>query len=182
MCAWCFLTPTRLSALVIYSLAALDSNLLILSPPKLRLFCKLETLRGQVKANRHGEYSPNCAESPEGKMLQTKIEQAWMDWVRKERKGVDQILADDAIEIWADGSGPHDKKATLDGMESMNIEMYVLSDFKFVPLGDGAELARYRAAVQFHGSPEKYNLAVSEVWQKRGAEWKLVHYQETEVK
>ena len=91
------------------------------------------------------------------------------------------ILADDAIEIWADGKGPHDKKSTLDGMKSMNIEKYTLSDFKFKPLGE-TELAGYRANVKFEGVAQEYKMVVSEVWQKRGSEWKLVHYQETEIK
>lgn len=67
-------------------------------------------------------------------------------------------------------------------MESMNIQKYALSDFKVTPLGASAQLAQYRAEVQFRGTPQQYKLVVSEVWQKRGAEWKLVHYHETEVK
>ena len=122
------------------------------------------------------------AKSAAAPALQGKIEQAWKDWVKKDEKAVGNVLADDAVEIWADGKGPHDKKATLDGMKSMNLEKYELSDFKIVPLGAMAQLARYRADVQFRGAPQPYKLVVSEVWQKRGVEWKLVHYQETEVK
>jgi hypothetical protein len=114
--------------------------------------------------------------------LQGKIEQAWKDWVKKDEKAVGNILADDAVEIWADGKGPHDKKSTLDGMKSMNIEKYTLSNFKITPLAATAQLAQYRADVQFHGMAQPYKLVVSEVWQKRGSEWKLVNYQETEVK
>src|SRR5882724_1536364 len=72
--------------------------------------------------------------------LQAKVEQAWKDWVKKDEKAVGNILADDAVEIWADGKGPHDKRSTLDGMKSMNIEKYALSDFKFTPLGPNAQL------------------------------------------
>jgi len=114
--------------------------------------------------------------------LQGKIEQAWKDWVKKDEKAVGSILADDAVEIWADGKGPHDKKSTLDGMKSMNIEKYALSGFKISPLAETAQLAQYSADVQFKGEPKPYKLVVSEVWQKRDAKWKLVHYQETEVK
>jgi hypothetical protein len=113
---------------------------------------------------------------------QATIEKAWADFEKKDAAAVGSILADDAIEIWADGKGPHDKKSTLEGMHSMNIEKYLLSDFKFRPLGDKAALADYRANVKFKGDAKEYKLLVSEVWQKRGADWKLVHYQETEVK
>jgi hypothetical protein len=113
---------------------------------------------------------------------QATIEKAWADFEKKDGAAVSSILADDAIEIWADGKGPHDKKSTLDGMKSMNMEKYSLSDFKFRPLGDKAALADYRANVKFKGDAKEYKLLVSEVWQKRGGEWKLAHYQETEVK
>jgi hypothetical protein len=124
------------------------------------------------------------AKSAHAPALQAKIEQAWKDWVKKDRKAVDKVLADDAVEIWADGKGARDKKSTLDGMESMNIQKYALSDFKFTPLGANAQLADYHAEVELPsaGSTQKYTLVVSEVWQKRGAEWKLLHYQESEVK
>src|SRR4051812_8178310 len=113
---------------------------------------------------------------------QAAIEKAWADFEKKDAAAVGSILADDAIEIWADGKGPHDKKSTLDGMKSMNIEKYGLSDFKFTPVGEKVELADYRANVKFKGAAQEYKLVVSEVWQKRGGGWKLVHYQETEVK
>jgi len=113
---------------------------------------------------------------------QATIEKAWVDFQKKDSAAVGSILADDAIEIWADGKGPHDKKSTLDGMHAMNIEKYVLSDFKFTPLGEKFELADYRATVKFKDAAQDYKLLVAEVWQKRGSEWKLVHYQETEVK
>jgi ketosteroid isomerase-like protein len=110
------------------------------------------------------------------------IEKAWADFEKKDATAVGSILADDAIEIWADGKGPHDKQSTLDGMKAMNIEKYTLSDFKFTALGEKAKLADYRANVKFKGAAQEYKLLVAEVWEKRGREWKLVHYQETEVK
>jgi len=113
---------------------------------------------------------------------QATIEKAWVDFEKKDAAAVGNILAEDAIEIWADGKGPHDKKSTLDGMRAMNIEKYALSDFKFTPLGEKVELADYRATVKFKGAAQEYKLVVSEVWEKRGRDWKLVHYQETEVK
>ena len=133
-------------------------------------------------AQRAKPHDAASAKSAHATALQGKIEQAWKDWVKKDEKAVGNVLSDDAEEIWADGKGPHDKKSTLDGMKSMNIEKYALSDFKIMPLGATAQLAQYCADVQFKGPPKAYKLVVTEVWQKRGAEWKLVHYQETEVK
>ena len=113
---------------------------------------------------------------------QATIEKAWVDFEKKDAAAVSSIVSDELIEIWADGTGAHDKTSTLAGMQTMNIEKYALSDFKFTPLGEKAELVDYRANVKFKGTAQEYKLAVSEVWQKRGGEWKLVHYQETEVK
>jgi hypothetical protein len=143
-----------------------------------RLICVLAVLsciaaaQGKSAATKVKSAAPN----------QATIEKAWVDFEKKDAAAVGSILADDAIEIWADGKGAHDKKSTLDGMKSMNIEKYTLSDFKFTPLGEKVELADYRATVKFKGAAQEYKLLVSEVWQKRGSAWKLVHYQETEVK
>jgi hypothetical protein len=143
------------------------------------LFASYFAFAQQTKSQ--GAASAKSARAP---ALQAKIEQAWKDWVKKNRKAVDKVLADDAVEIWADGTGAHDKKSTLEGMQSMNIQKYALSDFKFTPLGPNAQLAQYKAVVEVPSasSTQKYNLVVSEVWQKHGSDWKLVHYQETEIK
>ena len=42
--------------------------------------------------------------------------------------------------------------------------------------------ADYRANVKFKGAAQEYKLVVAEVWHKYGGQWKLVHYQETEIK
>ena len=116
--------------------------------------------------------------------LEPTIRQAWVDWVKKDRPAVEKIMTEDVVEIWVDGKGPRDKKSSLEGMQQMNITNYSLSDFKFKPLGRDARLAIYRANVEFSmGGPSmKGDLAVSEVWVRHGKEWKLVHYQETEIK
>ena len=48
---------------------------------------------------------------------QATIEKAWADFQKKDAAGVSSIVSDDLIEIWADGSGAHDKKATLAGID-----------------------------------------------------------------
>src|SRR3954464_1435057 len=144
-----------------------------------RLICVLAVLSCFAAAQgKSAVAKPKSAAAPN----QATIEKAWVDFEKKDAAAVGSILADDAVEIWADGKGPHDKKSTLDGMKSMNIEKYALSDFKFAPLGDKAALADYRANVKFKGAAQEYKLVVAEVWHKYGGQWKLVHYQETEIK
>jgi hypothetical protein len=133
------------------------------------------------QAPRAGSAAAKAGKTP---ALQTKIERAWKDWVKKDRSQLESILADDVMEVWADGKGARDKKSTLAGMEAMNIAKYALSDFKITQLGDKAQLATYTATLEFKtdGAPQQFKLAVTEVWVKRGKEWKLLHYQESEVK
>jgi len=116
--------------------------------------------------------------------LETTIRQAWQDWKDKKKDAFAKILADDVIEVEADGRGPRDKQATLADMESMTIEKYSLSDFKFTPLGGSAALETYKAIVDLTAEGQKMHvtLAITEVWVKRGNDWKLLHYQETEIK
>jgi ketosteroid isomerase-like protein len=116
--------------------------------------------------------------------LEGKIRKAWQDWKNKDRKAVSAILADDAVEVEADGRGPRDKEASLADMANMDIEKFALSDFKILPLGGSAALATYKVVLGWTAGGQKMRgaLAVTEVWVKRGIEWKLLHYQETEMK
>jgi uncharacterized protein (TIGR02246 family) len=116
--------------------------------------------------------------------LESKIRQAWQDWKDKKKDAFAAILTDDVVEVEADGKGPRGKQATLADLQSVNIQKFALSDFKFTPLGDTAALETYKAVADIGpaGKAKQYTLAVTEVWVKRGNDWKLLHYQETEMK
>jgi hypothetical protein len=116
--------------------------------------------------------------------LEIKIRQAWQAWKDKKSDAFAAILTDEVIEVEADGKGPRGKQATLADLQSMNMQNFALSDFKFTPLGNTAALETYKAVVDFtaEGKQRRFTLAVAEVWVKRGNDWKLLHYQETEIK
>lgn len=116
--------------------------------------------------------------------LEGLIRQAWQYWKDKNKEAFAKIVADDVIQVEDNGRGPRDKQATLADMESEDIHKYLLSDFKFTPLGAGAALETYKAVVDATAEGQKMHVAVAivEVWIKRGNGWKLLHYQETEVK
>jgi ketosteroid isomerase-like protein len=116
--------------------------------------------------------------------IESKIRQAWQDWKDKKKDAFAAILTDEVVEVEADGKGPRGKQATLADLQSMNLQKFVLSDFKYTPLGDTAALETYKAVVDIGpaGKAMHYTLAVAEVWVKRGSDWKLLHYQETEMK
>ena len=116
--------------------------------------------------------------------LESMIRQAWQDYKDKNKKAFAKILADDVIQVEDNGRGPRDKKAILGDIERVDIHKYLLSDFKFTPLGAGAAMETYKAEVDFTAEGQKMHVVVAivEVWVKRGNDWKLLHYQETEVK
>jgi hypothetical protein len=65
-----------------------------------------------------------------------------------------------------------------------NISNYTLWGFKFIPLGAEGAFVIYESTMQF---PPKSvvrfsRVYISELWVKRGGEWKELHYQETHVK
>ncbi len=127
-----------------------------------------------------------AAAKPEGGAvagLQTKIQQAWQDFKDKKKDAYAAVLDDKFMAVEADGKGARDKKAAVAEVDSIMLHSYELSDFKITSLG-GAALATYRAKVDgmVGGQSMKANLAIIEVWAKRGADWKCLHYQETEVK
>jgi hypothetical protein len=116
--------------------------------------------------------------------LESRIRQGWQDFVKKDHAKVAAMLTDDATEVWVDGKGLHDKASTLSSMDGLNISHFELSHFKFRTLGTAATLATYDADVEYEmaGNKVKGRLAVAELWVERGKAWKLLHYQETEVK
>ncbi|HUQ20500.1 MAG TPA: nuclear transport factor 2 family protein [Gemmatimonadaceae bacterium] len=126
----------------------------------------------------------NPPEKPVGEMLQPKSEKSWKDWQAKDPKAYADILAEGYTAVLPDGKGPRDEVAALADMQGMTIGKYALSDFKATPLGEKAELVTYRANadVTIGANTGRAGLAVAEVWVKQEGNWKLLHYQETEVK
>ena len=133
-------------------------------------------------ANAAPAYNP--PEKTVAEILQAKSEQSWKDWQAKDEKAYGSILADGFMAVLPDGQGPHDKVATLPIMHGMTINTYTLSDFKLTSLGPTAELATYKADLDMMMGTQsgRVGLAVAEVWVKSGKDWKLLHYQETEIK
>jgi hypothetical protein len=126
----------------------------------------------------------NPPEKPLAEIIQAKSGKSWKDWQNKDEKAYGDILADGFVAVLPDGQGPHDKVSTLPIMHGMTINSYTLRDFKFTPLGPTAGLATYKADLDMLMGAQSghVGLAVAEVWVKHESDWKLLHYQETEVK
>jgi hypothetical protein len=128
--------------------------------------------------------SYNPPAKPASEILEGQIQKAWKDWQTKDTKSYESILADGYVSVEPDGRGPHDRVATIADIQNTTVTNYSLSDFKFTPLGEKAQLATYRANADMTNGTNSFHagLAVTEVWVKEGNDWKLLHSQETEVK
>lgn len=128
--------------------------------------------------------APAKTAASSGTVIEAKIRQIWQDFKNKNKTGFAAALTDDNTAVWADGKGARDKAAATKGLDDWNINSYSLSNFKVTPLGADAALATYRATIAGSTGGQNVNatLDVTEVFVKRGNDWKELRYQETEVK
>lgn len=117
-------------------------------------------------------------------MLERRETEGWEAFKNKDRDAFSAIAMDDYTAVIADGNGERDLKGTLDSMKEITITSYTLSDFKLTAIGANAALLRYKASASYSigTQPISGKLAVSDIWVKRGSQWKSLRYQETEMK
>lgn len=116
--------------------------------------------------------------------LERREKQGWEAFKNKDRNGFTAIATDDYTAVIADGNGERDLKGTLDSTKEITINSYTLGDFRLTMIGSNAALLRYTAAASYTigTQPISGKLAVSDIWVKRGTQWKSLRYQETEMK
>jgi hypothetical protein len=117
-------------------------------------------------------------------MFQAKIKAEWEAIKNKDKKAYGVLLADDYEGVEVDGRGERNKIQAVNELVDTNVANYALWGFKMISAGSDSVLLIYEVTIQF---PPKSvvrfsRVYISEFWQKRGGEWKEVHYQETHVK
>jgi hypothetical protein len=127
---------------------------------------------------------PEVSSASAAKIIESKIRQLWQDFKERKKDAYAAGLTDDNTAVWADGKGIRDKAAAVKDMDSFALDSYSLSNFKITPLGTNAAMATYGAKVvgAVDGQKLNLNLAVTEVWVKRGGHWKELRYHESEIK
>lgn len=117
-------------------------------------------------------------------MFEQKIQAEWEAIKNKDKNAYGDFLADDFQGVEIDGKGEKNKLQATNELTQSNISTYILWGFKLIPLDPSAALAIYEVTMQFPPkSPVRYSrVYVTELWQKRSDDWKIVHYQETHVK
>jgi hypothetical protein len=117
-------------------------------------------------------------------ILEPKVRVEWEAIKKKDKKAYGDLLADDYQGVEVDNKGERTRIQAMNELAESNISNYTLWGFKIIPLGADAALVIYESTMQFPpGSAVRLSrVYISELWVKRGGEWKELHYQETHVK
>jgi Domain of unknown function (DUF4440) len=157
------------------------------------LFACLAGLSGLALAQnpaaspKMGESRPSSSVSADSSlkdMFEAKIKVEWEAIKNKDKKAYGDLLADDYEGVEVDGRGERNKIQAVNEMAEQNVFSYTLWGMKLVPLGPDAAFVIYESTMQFPPKAQvRYSrVYITELWMKRGGQWKEVHYQETHVK
>lgn len=138
-----------------------------------------------IAAASAAQNKPATQAEPDLKAIfEPKITAEWEALKKKDKKAYGDLLADDFQGVEVDGKGERTRAQAMNEVSEGNISNYTLWGFKFIPLGPEAALVIYESTIQFPPkSVLRYSrVYISELWVKRGGEWKELHYQETHVK
>lgn len=117
-------------------------------------------------------------------MFDAKIRAEWEALKNRDKKSYAELLDDDYQGVEVDGKGERNKVQSINELVEQNISNYTLWGYKLIPLGADSALAIYESTIQFPATAQiRYSrVYISEIWVKRGEQWKELHYQETRVK
>jgi hypothetical protein len=117
-------------------------------------------------------------------VLESKVRKAWEDYKTKNKSDLASMLADD-FRIIEDGDTAFaDKKADVEEVDTLNVRDYNLSNFTVTPIGKDGALVTYFAEFTMMPSGQEMHgkMVYSEVWVKRGTDWKAIYAQGTALK
>jgi hypothetical protein len=117
-------------------------------------------------------------------IFEAKIKAEWEAVKNKDKKAYAELLADDYQGVEVDGQGERTKVQALNELANGNVSNYTLWGYKLIPLGPDAAFAIYEVTLQFppRSAVRISRVYITELWVKRGGQWKELHYQETHVK
>jgi hypothetical protein len=136
---------------------------------------------------KHGETRPPSGTSSGLSLkdrFESKIKTEWDALKTKDKKAYGALLADDYQGVEADGRGERSKIQAINEIADTNVFDYTIWGYKLIPLEPDAVFVIYEVTIHF---PTKSvvrfsRVYITELWVKRGGDWKEVHYQETNVK
>lgn len=117
-------------------------------------------------------------------MFESKIRAEWDALKNKDKKAYGALLADDYQGVEVDSRGERNKIQAIDEVAETNVYNYTMWGYKLIPLGPDAAFVIYEVTLQFPPKSVVHysRVYITELWVKRGGEWKELHYQETHVR
>jgi hypothetical protein len=135
---------------------------------------------------KHGDSPPigTSAEMNLKDMFESKIRAEWDALKNKDKKAYGALLADDYQGVEVDSRGERNKIQAIDEVAETNVYNYTMWGYKLIPLGPDAAFVIYEVTLQFPPKSVVHysRVYITELWVKRGGEWKELHYQETHVR
>jgi hypothetical protein len=137
-----------------------------------------------AKSGNASQFGGVSEDSALKETFEAKIKVEWEAVTNKDKKAYAELLADDYQGVEADGRGERNRIQALNELANGNVSSYTLWGYKLIPLGSDAAFVIYEVTMQF---PPKSvvrfsRVYITELWVKRGGQWKELHYQETHVK
>lgn len=138
----------------------------------------------QQPATKNQAGEAPAAQSDLKDFFQAKIKAEWEALKNKDKNAYGALLADDYQGVEVDGRGERTRLQAMNEVVDGNVYDYTLWGFKLIPLGPDAAFLIYEVTLQFppRSSVRYSRVYITELWVKRGGEWKELHYQETHVK
>jgi Domain of unknown function (DUF4440) len=138
----------------------------------------------KVKTAVAGKPHSAGAESDLKNTFELKVKAEWEALKKRDNKAYGELLADDYEGVEVDGQGERTKIQALNELERGNVYNYALFGLKVLPLGPDAAFVIYEVTMEFPPKAQvRYSrVYITELWIKRGGQWKELHYQETHVK
>ncbi|HZR02191.1 MAG TPA: DUF4440 domain-containing protein [Burkholderiales bacterium] len=98
--------------------------------------------------------------------------------VRRSRALVDDLLAEDFVEIASDGRA-YDKREVMQALENERPKSRSLSDWRLAQLADHVVFATFRSMRRDEASGETVESLRSSIWVHRQGRWQLLFHQGT---
>jgi hypothetical protein len=137
-----------------------------------------------AKSVENAQFGAVSADSGLNQMFEAKIKAEWDALKNKDKNAYAELLADDYQGVEVDGKGERNKIQAVNELAETNVFTYTLWGFKLIPLGPDAASVIYESTMQFppRSQVRLSRVYITELWVKRGGQWKELHYQETHVK
>jgi uncharacterized protein (TIGR02246 family) len=117
-------------------------------------------------------------------LLETKVRAAWDAFKKKDKNAYAEFLTDDFQAVESDGDGERAKLHVLREVEHCMYTDYLLQMFQVQPLGPDYAFVTYESSMQFPKASALHfrRVFVGELWTKRDGRWRMMRYQETQVR